>query len=122
MSTLTVILTILVYPGGLIALIFALVTIQWVWLGYQLYAMLAMHVYRFNDGEHVGTTQKWIGRELHRTGQVLFEDGSGNKLVAHLETSIVPSVIQGRLKVESLVERVLQEHAVQAQAKQRQAE
>jgi hypothetical protein len=43
-SILTVMGAILVYPGGLAAFTFAPVTTQWVWLGYQLFAMLAVHL------------------------------------------------------------------------------
>jgi hypothetical protein len=115
MSMLTVTTTIFLYPGGLIAFIFAPTSVQWVWLGYQLYATLTMHVYRFSDEQHIGTTQKWIGRELHHKNQVLFDDRIGNKVVARLETSIVDSVAEGRLQVESVVEQILQKHAMQVQ-------
>lgn len=131
MSMLAITATILVYPGGLIAFIFAPIKVQWVWLGYQLFSMLAMHMYRFGGGEYLGTTQEWVARELYRTGkesveegsrircrtsQVLFDDGSGIRLVAHLKTYIVNSVAEGREKVESLIEGIAQEQVAHAEA------
>jgi hypothetical protein len=107
----TVIAAIAVYPGGLIGFIFAPVTIQWIWLGYQLYTMLAMHVYRFGEGEYIGTTEEWIATELFRNGKACFDDGSGNRVIAQLESSIVSSVAEGREEVERLVQRILQNHA-----------
>ena len=112
-SMLTIAAAIFVYPGGLIAFIFAPITIQWVWLGYQLYAMIAMHVYRFGGGEHIGTTQKWIARELSQKHQAIFDDGSGNKVMARLETSTISSVAEGRRQVEIIVDQVLQKHAME---------
>jgi len=109
-SMFTVIGAILIYPAGLIAFIFAPITIQWVWLGYQLYAMLAMHIYRFGECEHIGTTQAWIARELLHHGSVSFDDGSGNRVVAELQSSTARSIADGQQEVERLVERLLEVH------------
>ena len=107
-SMFTVLGTMLIYPSGLIGFIFAPITIQWVWLGYQLlYAMLAMHIYRFGDGEYIGTTQAGIATELSRHGRVLFDDGSGNRVVAELQSSTAPSVADGQQEVERLVDQLL---------------
>lgn len=107
---LTVVGSITVYPGGLVAFIFAPIAIQWVWLGYQLYTMLAMHIHRFGEAEHIGSTQEWIARELSVHGNVCFDDGSGNKVIAQLESLVVPSVTEGRREVDRLVTRTLGEH------------
>ncbi|KAK9437392.1 uncharacterized protein VB005_08380 [Metarhizium brunneum] len=110
-SMATITATALLYPGGLIAFIFAPVAVQWVWLGYQLYAMLAMHMYRFGDGEYLGMTQKCIGEQLYHKTKVFFDDGSGNVVLARLENKTAQSIAEGREYVESLVEQVLMEHA-----------
>ena len=115
-SMFTVIGSIVVYPGGLIAFIFAPTTIQWVWLGYQLYAMLAMHLYRFGEAEHIGTTQEWIARELSSHNSVCFDDGSGNRVVVQLGSSIASSVSEGRRKVEHFVRQKLRDHAQNSMA------
>ena len=109
-SMLTVTGSILVYPGGLITFIFAPIAIQWVWLGYQLYAILAMHIYRFGEAEHVGTTQEWIARELSSHKKVCFDMGGGNRVIAQLANYVEPSVAQGREKVKQLVTQVMNEH------------
>jgi hypothetical protein len=106
-SMLTVVAAIGVYPGGLIAFIFAPMVIQWLWLGYGLYCMLAMHMYRFGNGENVGTTEECVARALHRRQMVCFDDGSGNRVWAQLESWIVDSVAEGRNEVEVRVEKIL---------------
>ena len=110
-AMITVILSVMVYPGGLVAFIFATQTIQWIWLGYQLYAMLAMHFYRFCGGESIGTTEKWVARELKNKGKVCFDDGSGNRVIAELDAAIVRSVAEGRTEVEKRLEQILGNHA-----------
>lgn len=100
-----------IYPGGLIAFIFAPITIQWVWLGYQLYVMLAMHVYRFGDGEHIGTTQQRIASELYCHGSVVFDDGAGTRVLAELQSFIVSSVEEGRREVGRLIYEILGKRA-----------
>ena len=105
--------TAVLYPGGLVAFILPPIAVQWVWLGYQLYTMVAMHMYRFGDGKYLGMTQKCIGERLYHKTRVFFDDGSGNVLLARLETKTANSVEEGRELVESLVEQVLQEHGQQ---------
>ncbi|KAE8354027.1 hypothetical protein BDV28DRAFT_156539 [Aspergillus coremiiformis] len=109
-SMLTVMAFIMVYPGALIAFVFAPVAVQWVWVGYQLYAMLAMHVYRFYGGKYIGTTQEWVAQALSRRRRLCVFDATGHGVVAELESSTVSTVAEGSQEVERLVCRVL-DHA-----------
>ncbi|KAJ2989985.1 hypothetical protein NUW58_g3184 [Xylaria curta] len=49
-SMFAVVALVTVYPAAMLAFIFAPVPVQWIWLGYQLYAVLAMHMYQFRGG------------------------------------------------------------------------
>ncbi|KAL3447810.1 hypothetical protein BJX65DRAFT_307862 [Aspergillus insuetus] len=106
-SMFTVVSFITVYPAALIAFIFAPVTVQWVWIGYQLYTMLAMHLYRFYGGVNIGTTQESVAKALSRHGRVCFIDHIGSQVFAYLERSMVSSVAEGRRAVESRVYQTL---------------
>ena len=106
-SILVIVATALLYPGGLIAFIFAPVGVQWVWLSYQLYAMLAMHVYRFSGGENLGSTQYAIARELSSHRTAFFDDGSGTIVSAELETYIANRVAEGKEEVARVVQNLL---------------
>jgi len=99
----------LIYPGGLITFIFAPAAEQWLWLGYQLVTVIAMHLYRFTGGEKVGMTQTRIAMELAHTGAVCFNDGGGNKVIARLTTSTARSVADGRREVDPLIQQILRE-------------
>jgi hypothetical protein len=113
---LTIVSAVMVYPAGLVAFIFAPMQIQWVWLGYQLYAMLAMHIYTFNKAERFGTTQEWLATSMSSGGSegVVFDDGSGNRVVAELRHAlVVSSVAEGTREVERVVGEILKEHAQQ---------
>ncbi|CZR66798.1 uncharacterized protein PAC_16699 [Phialocephala subalpina] len=96
-SMIIVIFAAMIYPSGLIAFIFASQQIQWMWLGYQLYTILSMHLYRFCGGKWIGTTERWIAKELENGKAVCFGDVNGHKVIAQLETiGIVEKVVDGR--------------------------
>jgi hypothetical protein len=104
-SMIVVVGFVFVYPSGLIAFIFASPGVQWVWLGYQLLAMLSMHFYRFSNGHHIGTTQERLARELwdHDPKKACLDGGPGRQIVVELKYHIVKNVREGRKKVEELL-------------------
>ena len=109
-SMFTIFAFILVYPVGLLVFIFAPWPIQWCWLGYQIYAMIAMHLYRFLGGEHIGTTPEWVARELYEHGKVCVADEQGARVIARLEkATVVSSVANGRQEVKNRKEEVFRD-------------
>jgi hypothetical protein len=104
---LTVVAFAFVYPAGLLAFIFAESPVQWLWLGYQLYTMVAMHLYRFCGGERIGTTEARIARALSEKDVVRLAYGSGNVVVASLERKEVDRVRDGYRQVDALVGVIL---------------
>jgi hypothetical protein len=109
-SMCTVVAFILVYPSSLLSFVFAPVAIQWLWLGYQIYAIVAMHLYRFCDGDNIGTTQESVASALSDRKCVYFVDGAGNRILAQLESAIVFSVAEGRAVIEDRVREIQKRH------------
>ncbi|KAI6089417.1 hypothetical protein F4821DRAFT_275885 [Hypoxylon rubiginosum] len=103
----TIILFLFVYPAGILAFIFAPTKVQWIWLGYMLYAMVAMQVYRFGGVSYVGTTQSRLAKELGHHGKVIFDDSSGNKIFAELTRCMVNTVNEGRREVDRQAREIL---------------
>lgn len=96
-----VIACILIFPAGLIAFVFAPQSIQWTWLGYQLYTTFAMHFFRFVDGATIGSTESELARALRKDKNVRFCDSEGTIFRAHLDLKIVDSVMDGRTAIEA---------------------
>jgi len=68
----------LMYPAGLLCLLWMPVTLRWVWLGYQAFVAIAMHVYRFHTRDMCCSTQECIGQALLKAegGEIcLLRDG-----------------------------------------------
>jgi hypothetical protein len=114
-SMLIILAFVFVYPAGLVAFVFASADIQWVWLGYQLTTMLSMHCYRFLGGEHRGSIQEWLARELYSQMPVCFDDGSNHRLIAQLQSDVVDSVETGRAQRSKRVKEFEDAHSQNAQ-------
>ena len=60
--------------------------VQYLWLGYQVYAILAMHIVRIAGLRGSGRTEERIARELESGREVWFVGESRNAVSAELET------------------------------------
>lgn len=64
----------LLFPLGLLcSLLWMPMGLQCVWLGYQLYAVVVLHVYHFAGGKHWASTEEKISRAF-RTAEAKHED------------------------------------------------
>ena len=89
--------------------------IQYVWLGYQLYATLAMFVYRYGGGHEWATTESRIAEILTKNidgeSVVYLQDEAGNTVMAELSRTYVDKFAEGKkavmkmLSTENLGER-----------------
>ena len=109
LSLAMVVLCILIFPAGLIAFVFAPQAIQWTWLGYQLYTILAMHFSRFCHGDYIGSTEAQLARMLRHQEPVRLCDARGNTLIAKLNIEVVDSVVHGRHEIERRLGKVLED-------------
>jgi hypothetical protein len=72
---------VLIFPAGLICLIWADVRAQYLWLGYQIYAILAMHFSRLLGLQGAARTERAVARELERSKEVFLKVGVENETV-----------------------------------------
>lgn len=90
------------FPVGLVTLLW-FDEIQYVWLGYELYAVGAMFMYRVGGWGNCGTTEERIAKVLLEKKQVLLEEKE--TVVLKLETTLHDRVREGYAKVHELLAR-----------------
>ncbi|KAF4541536.1 uncharacterized protein LTHEOB_8531 [Lasiodiplodia theobromae] len=95
-----------VFPVGLvISIMWMPVPMQYLWLGYQLYATLAMHVYRYANGHLWGTTEEAIiagfnecSRKDLPLSQVILRGQDGTEVVATINTTYCKNLKEAKQK------------------------
>ncbi|KAK8042410.1 hypothetical protein PG994_012893 [Apiospora phragmitis] len=98
---------VLYYPAGLVLSIWMDDTMQYLWLAYQLYAVLAMHILRLLDWQGSGRTEYCAAKHLSRDREVWLRSSSGDMIAATVRTDFVPKYSEG----ERLVQERFAEHA-----------
>ena len=118
----------LVFPIGLLAsIIWMSEGLQFLWLGYQLYTTLVMHVYRYAGGPDWGTTEEGIAKRLElqarqgRPQRIYFAD-KANFLMATLETSYYNRYKDARAQVDKMVQSGQDESSVRRVLKSRETD
>lgn len=96
----TVFASMMIFPIGLIAFTFAPPAIKLVWIYYQLYATLAMLIYRIIGGRSIGTTAKQLARKLRNGQFVRFEDGLGASIIVSARIDAANSVAELQVMFE----------------------
>lgn len=95
-----------VFPVGLvISIMWMPVPMQYLWLGYQLYATLAMHVYRYANGHLWGTTEEAIvagfdngSRKVPPLSQVILRGQDGTEVIATINTTYCKNFKEAKQK------------------------
>ena len=90
----------LMFPAGLVSSIIWMPTsMQYLWLGYQLYATLAMYTYRYTNSHLLATTEEALAANFRETGfkrstaksaeaePIYLDGGNGEVLSATLTTT-----------------------------------
>lgn len=92
-----------IFPVGLVcSLVWMWPALQYVWLSYQLYATIAMHVYRYASGHQCATTEEMICQEFARTeashqdSTVIFGDREETRVCATLVRTPHDSFAEGK--------------------------
>jgi len=95
----------LLFPIGMVCLIWMPIPVQITWLGYQLYIAVAMHGYRYFGGDICCSIQQSLGDALliDDGAQVALAIEGGNALIATLSITTVDSVTEGRAVMARLV-------------------
>ena len=68
---------VLIFPAGLLSLIWLPSTLQYFWLGYQAYLILVMHVSRFFGFQGAGRTEERISRQFQNNKTVVLQSRGG---------------------------------------------
>ncbi|MCJ1387453.1 hypothetical protein MMC18_000296 [Xylographa bjoerkii] len=93
--------------GLMLSILCMSVQLQYVWLGYQLYATLAMIVYRYGRGHEWGTVEEKLVRILEdqKDGEavVYLQDNSGDTVMARLSRTYADSYGEGKAAMMQLL-------------------
>ena len=98
-----------VFPVGLVCcLVWMPVSLQYLWLGYQLYTTLAMHIYRFTGGRAWSTTEDHLLKQFLRSSekgepQVAYLGGPGSGVMAELNVTFHGRYAEGKAHMERLL-------------------
>lgn len=102
---------VLIFPIGLLcSIVWMPVGLQYLWLCYQLFTIIAMHVYRYGNGHHWATTEEMICQHFLEAEtrqddpQLIFSSGSKeSSLCARLVRTAHDSYGDGRAHVLQLL-------------------
>lgn len=104
-SMVLVALFVFYFPAGLISLLWMDSQSQYIWLGYQVYTIIAMHFVRLFGGASAGRTEKRAAILL-QGGDSVWLKGTGKHAVkATLTMTEVESIKMGRKYVKYLIRR-----------------
>lgn len=98
------------FPLGLLcSLVWMSVELQYLWLGYQLYTTIAMHLYRYSGGRNWATTGERVALKLAASldEEVYFRDEAGTTVVVSNSRIEVDNVREAK----AVVKRQLEEGA-----------
>jgi hypothetical protein len=94
---------VLYFPAGLIAVIWMEPNVQYLWLSYQLYAILAMHIVRILGWQGCGRTEEHIARLLRTNHEVWLQGSGGCTIAATLITTGIPHMAEGERIVQEII-------------------
>ena len=108
LSILLVYCFVLYFPAGLVSLLWMDPTIQYLWLGYQVYAIFVMHIVRVFGLTGIGRTEDYIARALWAGKDVRLSSRNSQAVLAHLKWTVVPGVREGQAETVRIIEEFKQ--------------
>jgi len=102
-SMLLVAVFVLYFPAGLLSLLWMSPNVQYIWLGYQVYIIIAMHFLRLLGGASAGRAEKRAANILQAGGVVYLKGMEGPGVKATLATKEMGSM---RLAEEYIEQRL----------------
>jgi hypothetical protein len=94
---------VLYFPAGLLALLWEDSQVQYLWLGYQVYTILAMHFVRLFGWGDCGMTQVRCAHLLQRGKEVWLRSSNDSAVGAVLAISQASSVSEGTQRVKHIM-------------------
>lgn len=95
---------VLYFPAGLLALLWMDPVVQYLWLGYQVYAIITMHVARLFGFRGSGRTEERVVCLLENGRKICLQSGSA-KVWVELEIEEVGSVSASQRRISEIVEK-----------------
>ena len=92
------------FPVGLLSMLWVSETTQIIWLSYQMYAIVAMHIMRLRGSSGRGRTEEGLARELIDGKPVALKSEHGGIIIAELESTPVERIAGGQAKVREIVQ------------------
>nr|CEG03512.1 unnamed protein product [Fusarium pseudograminearum CS5834] len=97
------------FPAELVVLAWAPTTVQWLWLAYQVYAVLAMHLARLIGWTGCGRTEELLARLLQKNGTTYLASGMSTCVVrAGLEVEEFVGVTEAEARKREILAGRLQ--------------
>ncbi|TFA98891.1 hypothetical protein CCMA1212_009359 [Trichoderma ghanense] len=105
----------LFFPVGLVIAQWSDEDAQYLWLSYQLYAVIAMHIVRVCGWQDVGRIEKRIARLMSEGKAVWLKTGNGCTVSATLVLHGVSKTAEGKEKVQEIIDQCNQRLVKRAQ-------
>ena len=96
---------VLYFPVGLLLLVWERNAVQYIWLGYQLYLVLMMHIARLAGWDGSARLEQRIAYHLQNGESVCLQSRNGQAVVATLDVTSTLSVKLARDEVAKLIEK-----------------
>lgn len=96
---------VLYFPAGLTFTFWLDDSVQYLWLAYQLFAVLAMHVVRLLDWQGTGRTEERVARSLSQGKTVWLQSPGGTTVSAKVKMEPVLGIAEGKQRVQDILYR-----------------
>ncbi len=90
------------FPVGLLSMLWVTSTVQIVWLAYQMFVIVVMHLNRLIGFEGPGRLEDTMARELAKNKKILLHSKNGGTILAELTAYPVSRIREGREKVKEI--------------------
>lgn len=105
---------VLYFPAGLLAILWMEPGVQYVWLGYQVFTIVAMHLVRLFGLKNRGRTEEHIADLLTEGKEVWLCDEHGPNIAATIKVDEAGSILAAR----EIVRTMLAKHRKKSEAAQ----
>jgi hypothetical protein len=91
------------FPIGLLSMLWANQPVQIIWLSYQFYTIIAMHIMRLRGSNGRGRIEAGIAEQLVKGNEIALKSEYGGVVMAKLNSTPVERISHGQAKVQEIV-------------------
>lgn len=95
---------VLYFPLGLLSMLWLNNSVQVLWLSYQLYAIVVMHIMRIRGSNGRGRIEEGMAAELTKGKTIALKSEGGGVIMAKLDSTAVERIRHGQAKVKEIVD------------------